>query len=244
MAAVGRGDVETAGDLTKHALADPVAQLSAARRGYILRTQMHTAGIRADTGFALRLAHTASDCFATAHMRLETSRTLVDVTQICLDAGDITEVNGLLDDAHDLALHCGSQRLLDQIGHLRRRLDDLTADTDTDADTHLTDRELQVARLARIGMRSKDIAGQLFVSVRTVDTHLSRIYRKLGISTRTELARTNIGVDDNPADQRSTRISHRLSSGADWRKDEASERLESRMPAFSDRSPGRRANNR
>jgi len=190
VAAASRGDVDTAERLTKHALADPDAQLSAARRGYVLRTQMHTAGMHADTDLALRLALTATECFATAHMLLDAGRTLVDVTQICLAVGAVTGAYGWLDEAQDLALHCDSRRLLDQIDQLRRRLDELTADND--ANTQLTHRELQVATLARTGMRSKDIASQLFVSVRTIDTHLSRIYRKLGISTRTELARTSL----------------------------------------------------
>lgn len=52
----------------------------------------------------------------------------------------------------------------------------------------LTIRERQIARLAATGLTSRDIAAELSVSPRTVDTHLSRIYRKLGITTRAALA--------------------------------------------------------
>jgi DNA-binding CsgD family transcriptional regulator len=52
----------------------------------------------------------------------------------------------------------------------------------------LTDRELAVARLASDGHSSREIARQLAVSVRTVDSHLTRAYRKLGIGGRQELA--------------------------------------------------------
>jgi DNA-binding CsgD family transcriptional regulator/tetratricopeptide (TPR) repeat protein len=187
VAAVTRGDGETAERLTQHALADPGASPTPARRGYILRAQMHTAGLRADTNLAVRLALSAGEYFDSAHMRLEVSRTLVDVTRICLDAGSATAAGSRLDDAQDLAHQCGSPYLLDEIEDLRRQLDKLTVDSG--ADTRLSDRELQVAMLASTGMRSKDIASQLFVSVRTIDTHLGRIYRKLGISTRTELVR-------------------------------------------------------
>jgi len=52
----------------------------------------------------------------------------------------------------------------------------------------LTGREDQVARLASAGLSSRDVAGRLGVSVRTVDNHLRRAYRKLGVHGREELA--------------------------------------------------------
>ncbi|WP_371494191.1 LuxR C-terminal-related transcriptional regulator [Kitasatospora sp. NBC_00374] len=52
----------------------------------------------------------------------------------------------------------------------------------------LTGREQEIALLASRGMLSKDIAARLTISVRTVDNHLQRIYAKLGVTTRRELA--------------------------------------------------------
>lgn len=52
----------------------------------------------------------------------------------------------------------------------------------------LTDREREIAALAASGMASKAIAEELFVSRRTVDNHLHRVYEKLGVSGRDELA--------------------------------------------------------
>ncbi len=51
----------------------------------------------------------------------------------------------------------------------------------------LTSREREVALLAADGLATKEIATRLYLSKRTVDTHLDRIYRKLGISSRDEL---------------------------------------------------------
>lgn len=51
----------------------------------------------------------------------------------------------------------------------------------------LTPRELSVAELAAAGRSSRDIADELVVSIRTVDMHLTRVYRKLGIDGRTDL---------------------------------------------------------
>jgi DNA-binding CsgD family transcriptional regulator len=56
-------------------------------------------------------------------------------------------------------------------------------------DVTLTDAEDRVARLAGEGRKNKEIAAELFVTVATVEAHLSRVYRKLGVRSRTELAR-------------------------------------------------------
>jgi DNA-binding CsgD family transcriptional regulator len=53
----------------------------------------------------------------------------------------------------------------------------------------LTPSELRVAELAASGMTTKDVATALFISPKTVETNLSRVYRKLGIKSRAELGR-------------------------------------------------------
>jgi DNA-binding CsgD family transcriptional regulator len=52
----------------------------------------------------------------------------------------------------------------------------------------LTNREREIALLAADGLTSRVIAERLFVSVRTVENHLARIYTKLGVASRAELA--------------------------------------------------------
>lgn len=51
----------------------------------------------------------------------------------------------------------------------------------------LTARELDVARLVVQGGTNRDVAEQLFLSVRTVEVHLGRVFRKLGVRSRVEL---------------------------------------------------------
>ena len=58
---------------------------------------------------------------------------------------------------------------------------------DRNHDAHgLTLREIQVLRLVVSGKTNKSVAGELFISERTVDRHMSNIFNKLGVSTRVE----------------------------------------------------------
>lgn len=57
----------------------------------------------------------------------------------------------------------------------------------TDGHGHLTSAERRVARLAAAGHSNAEIARLLFLSVNTVETHLKRVYAKLGLSSRREL---------------------------------------------------------
>jgi DNA-binding NarL/FixJ family response regulator len=53
----------------------------------------------------------------------------------------------------------------------------------------LTPSEQRVAELAASGMKNRDVATALFISPKTVEANLARIYRKLGIKSRAELGR-------------------------------------------------------
>ena len=52
----------------------------------------------------------------------------------------------------------------------------------------LTPHELQVARLVVSGASNRDLAAKLFISPRTVEAHLTAIFRKLGVRNRRELS--------------------------------------------------------
>ena len=63
---------------------------------------------------------------------------------------------------------------LDRVG-LRRAPEELTAT------------ERRVAELAASGLTNREVAGKAFISPKTVQANLARVYRKLGISSRAEL---------------------------------------------------------
>ena len=54
--------------------------------------------------------------------------------------------------------------------------------------THLSERELDVVRLVVEGRTNDEIGGQLGIGAKTVETHLGRLFERLGIASRTELA--------------------------------------------------------
>jgi DNA-binding NarL/FixJ family response regulator len=56
-------------------------------------------------------------------------------------------------------------------------------------DGELTNAERRVAALVVQGQTNKEVAARLFTTTATVEAHLTRIYRKLGVRSRTELAR-------------------------------------------------------
>ncbi len=67
----------------------------------------------------------------------------------------------------------------------------------------LTPQELQVALLVAEGATNREVATALFVSPKTIEAHLSRAYAKLGVRSRTELARV-LPADGTPSARRSS----------------------------------------
>ena len=59
----------------------------------------------------------------------------------------------------------------------------------------LTESEERVARLVQQGMRNRDIAAALHYSPRSIEVYLSRVYTKLRVSSRLELARALDALD-------------------------------------------------
>lgn len=105
---------------------------------------------------------------------------------------------GLLRSAEE---HAGRQELWPLQGRVRRLLDRLGQQprkVETEAMAALTASERRVARMAADGMTNRQIASELVVTVKAVEWHLSHVYRKLGISSRTLLAET-LGVSERVA---------------------------------------------
>jgi DNA-binding NarL/FixJ family response regulator len=70
---------------------------------------------------------------------------------------------------------------VDELGRLARRSRDVAA-----AKATLTRRELEILEFLALGLTVKQVATRLGLSPRTVDTHIAKLYRKLGVRNRVQ----------------------------------------------------------
>jgi DNA-binding CsgD family transcriptional regulator len=129
----------------------------------------------------------AVEVLAGSEARLKYARALVDLGAALRRANRRTEARQRLREGVDLALRCGAFRLaaraneeIAATGARPRKV----LQTGLDA---LTTSERRAAQLAADGMTNKEIAQTLFVTIKTVEVHLSHAYRKLEISSRAQL---------------------------------------------------------
>jgi DNA-binding CsgD family transcriptional regulator len=119
---------------------------------------------------------------------LELARALVDLGMLMRHAGDRVAARERLSQGLDLAVRCDAAPLIARAREelaasgARPRRDRLTGRDS------LTPSELRLARLAAEGHSNRGIAQDLYLSEKTVEMHLGRAYRKLGIGGRAELA--------------------------------------------------------
>jgi DNA-binding NarL/FixJ family response regulator len=121
------------------------------------------------------------------------SRTLAGMA--LAQAGERDRASAELQHAARVLEECGALRYRDQaerelrkLGHrIHRRTRPGAADTI--GLKSLTERELELARLVVDRKTNPEIASELFLSQKTVETHLRNIFRKVGVSSRVELAR-------------------------------------------------------
>jgi len=116
-------------------------------------------------------------------------------------AGRRADARGQLRTAHDMLAAIGME------GFAERARRELLATGETvrkrtvDTVTTLTSQETSIARLARDGLTNSEIGARLFLSARTVEWHLRKIFTKLGIGSRRELHATlaQLGQDGQTA---------------------------------------------
>lgn len=119
--------------------------------------------------------------------RLEHAHALVDLGEALRRDGRRADARAPLREAFGLACRCGAARIarranaeLEATGEKVRRYVQIGVES-------LTPSERRVADLAASGMTNRQIAQSLFVTVKTVEAHLSAVYGKLDISSRREL---------------------------------------------------------
>ncbi|APU13237.1 MULTISPECIES: AAA family ATPase [Actinoalloteichus] len=133
------------------------------------------------------LLRQAIDCLRSSGDRLTLARALRDLNQL-RQAGDSDPARGR---PRAEATEAGIGRLPAPTGTHTGDQDVGAARTGRDAEViglhSLSESERRVAELAAIGHTNREISDQLYVTVSTVEQHLTRVYRKLGVKSRNDL---------------------------------------------------------
>jgi DNA-binding CsgD family transcriptional regulator len=164
-------------------------------RGSAIAAAGRSRGLLCAARGELALAESAIETALEVHrglaMPFEQARTLLVAGEVHRRARHRSLAQSRLQAALEIFEHLGAprwaDRARDQLSHLGIRR--------APAGSALTAGERQVADLAAIGLTNPQIAARLFMSQRTVEAHLSRVYRKLGVATRTEMAHVHLDSD-------------------------------------------------
>ena len=143
---------------------------------------------------AATVAHASAESAAAAGARLQAAFSLGLAGRALAAAGERTRAIAVLREAEQELAACGSVRVRDE---MRRELRKLGAraeprgpaaagDSGLDA---LTKRELEIAGLVTDRMTNREIASALFLSDKTIESHIRNIFHKLGVSSRVDVAR-------------------------------------------------------
>jgi DNA-binding CsgD family transcriptional regulator len=193
-AAVRSGDPGTAREWLE--AFEPWAEASAAPWGRAVALHGR-ALLAADPAEGARLFRAALDVQDEAARPFERARTELAFGELLRRARRRTaarqQLRAALDRFETLGADLWAERVRVELrasGERSRRRDPSTLDD-------LTPQEVQIAQLVAQGGTNRAIASQLFLSPRTIDFHLRNVFRKLGISSRIELARLElVGVRD------------------------------------------------
>ncbi len=146
------------------------------------------AGIRQHAPERVRLLREAWRTIRDTGHQLERARTATLLGVALRENGEPDQARELLEVGLDGADRCGAEALrasavaeLWSLGARPRR-------HRLDGPSSLTASELRVARLAAAGLGNREVAVELFVTVKTVEVHLTKVYRKLGVTGRGALA--------------------------------------------------------
>ncbi|MGH3083053.1 MAG: helix-turn-helix transcriptional regulator [Gaiellaceae bacterium] len=147
----------------------------------------------------IELLREAVEVLAGSEARLEHARAIVDLGAALRRANQRTEARERLREGVELARTVGAfglaERANEEIAATGARPRKVIQ-TGLDA---LTASERRVAQLAADGMSNKEIAQTLFVTIKTVEVHLSHAYRKLDISSRAQLDKALLTPAPSPA---------------------------------------------
>jgi DNA-binding CsgD family transcriptional regulator len=145
-------------------------------------------GLLSDGASGTGLLEEAEALLADTPWRLDHARARFDLGAALRRAGERRRGRELLAQAMDEAQACGAEPLAEQAAEELRASGARPRRRAVAGIDALTPSEVRVARLAAAGSTNREIAEELFVTMATVETHLTRVYRKLDLDGRDGLA--------------------------------------------------------
>ena len=148
-------------------------------------------------------AHSAEPFYRESVERLARSRSAVHLARAQLTYGEWlrrenrrTDAREQLRAAHQSFSHAGSRAFAERARHELLATGESVRRLTSETRDALTPQEAHIARMARDGHSNPEIAARLFISPRTVEYHLHKVFRKLDVSARKDLRRV---LADSPA---------------------------------------------
>lgn len=152
-----------------------------------LGMSLRAAGLVEEGERGLELLEEAVEVLENGPSPLEHARALVDLGRAYRHRGHRINARQVLTEGLDLAHRCGATVLVGSAQDELRMAGARPRRLRTTGLMALTAAERQVAKMAAEGLSNPEIAQTQFVSLKTVETHLSRVYSKLGITSRAAL---------------------------------------------------------
>ncbi|WP_405162751.1 LuxR C-terminal-related transcriptional regulator [Nocardia sp. NBC_01499] len=149
----------------------------------------------------------AVDCLQRPGDRLELATALSELSQVYQEVGELEQARAVARRAtQEMRTHQSGVMFL-VMAEGRAAPTEKPIEESADSAPTLSDAQRRVAELAALGYTNREISRRLFITVSTVEQHLTKVYRKLGISSRADLP-------TGPALQEST-VSEQDYEGAD-----------------------------
>jgi DNA-binding CsgD family transcriptional regulator len=171
--------------------ADALKQLSETTRASGTRWAL---GIEARSRALLSDGEAADHLYREAIERLQTTRMRAELARAHLLYGEWLrrerrrlDARKHLRTAHDMFTTMGLEAFTERTARELRATGETARKRAPDTSDQLTAQETQIARLARDGLSNPEIGSQLFISPRTVEYHLHKVFAKLDISSRSQL---------------------------------------------------------
>jgi DNA-binding CsgD family transcriptional regulator len=192
-AAARAGDAELAHDAHRR-LADMTEHCG---NDFAVGIEARCHALLRDGEVANELYHVAIDRLSRTHLRTELARAHLLFGEWLRREGQRVEARERLHTAHDMFGAIGMEAFAERARRELIATGEKARKRKAETRDQLTPQEEQIARLARDGMSNPEIGAQLFISARTVEWHLRKVFTKLDISSRRQL-RAVLSEDGRP----------------------------------------------